>query len=405
MRNKKLLNRIIYFVVLILVLPFFSTNAVTVKGQDITSQCKIKMQGTKESISKLFDRQYSTRWGKGSSKTGVITIDLPNDIQRGGLYLCFAIEPCQIEVFQGDDQEAFYREEGDGFAHRYIPFCGDAKLRLEIRSGDQLGFLLSELFVTSGNEPPDWVQIWQPQLEKADMLIVVAHPDDELLWMGGTIPYYKVHRGLDVAVVYLTCANSLRRSELLNGLWAAGVRHYPYIANFRDKREAGLKKSYELWGGSAKVEEHIAGLYRKLKPQVVLSHDLFGEYGHPAHIICAKEAVNALTSAGDENIFPDSAMKYGSWDVPKLYLHLYEKNQIVMDWEKPLTVFGGKTALDVTKEAFGMHKSQKARFKVSDKGSYSCSHFGLVQSLVGDDVDKDDFFENILPLPNFIANE
>lgn len=405
MINKKLLYRMIYFVIVILSLPLFSANAVTIKEQDITFRCKIKMQGTKESISKAFDRQYSTRWGIGRSKTSLISIDLPNDIEQGGLYLCFAIEPRQIEVFHGDDQESFYREEGDGFAHRYIPFCGDTKLRLEISSQDQLACLLSELFVTSGKEPPDWVQIWQARLEKADMLILVAHPDDELLWMGGAIPYYKVHRDFDVAVAYLTCANSLRRSEMLNGLWTAGVRHYPYVAGFRDRREASLKKSYEIWGGASKVEDYITGLYRKLKPQVVLSHDLFGEYGHPAHIICAKETVNALTSAADEKIFPDSAMLYGSWDVPKLYLHLYGENRIVMDWEKPLSAFGGKTSLDVTKEAFNMHKSQKSKFKVSDKGVYSCSHFGLVRSLVGDDVDKDDFFENILPLSNFIAND
>ena len=405
MTDKKIISRVLFFVALILLLPFYTPQALYVKGQDITSECLIRMDGTKIKKLHLFDRNYSTKWERATAKISTITIRLPQDIEQGGLYLCFAIEPRLIEVFHGEDQEAFFREEGDGFAHRYIPFQGSELLRLEISGREQIGFSLSEMYVTSGIEPPEWVQIWQPQLDKADMLILVAHPDDELLWMGGAIPHYKSQGKLDIAVAYLTCANPLRRSEMLNGLWTAGVRHYPYVAGFRDRRMSGLKASYGLWGGSAKVEEYIAGLYRKLEPQVVLTHDLFGEYGHPAHIICANEAINALSSAADKSMFLESAHEYGTWDVPKIYLHLYGKHQIVMNWSEPLASFNGKTSLDVTKEAFAMHKSQKSRFSVSANGPYSCSHFGLVRSLVGDDEAKDDFFENINLSSNLAANE
>ncbi len=405
MTDKKFECRLIIFVVLILLLPFYTPHAVDVKGQDITSECFIRMDGAKIKKLHLFDRNYSTKWERATAKTSAITIRLPEETTQGGLYLCFAKEPQLIQVFQGESQEAFYREEGEGYAHRYISFCGNEMLRLEISGREKIGFSLSEMYVTSGIEPPDWVQIWQPQLDRADMLILVAHPDDELLWMGGAIPYYKYQMNLDIAVAYLTCANPLRRSEMLNGLWTAGIRHYPYVAGFRDKRMSGLKSSYELWGGSAKVEEYIAGLYRKLKPQVVLTHDLFGEYGHPAHIICANEAVNALSSAADSNMFLDSFARFETWDVPKLYLHLYGKHQIHMNWDKLMVAFGGKTSLDISKEAFAMHKSQKSRFTVSEKGPYSCSRFGLMRSLVGDDIEKDDFFENITLFPKYIGSE
>lgn len=405
MTDKNHLSRILFFVVLSLLILFFTPLALTEKGHDITSWCTIRVDGAKKNGSKVLDRKYMAKWERYSAKPSTIMISLPQGITEGGIYLCFAIEPQLLEIFIGKDLQPFYSEEGDSFAHRYVPFANCESLRVQISGHLGTGFSLSEIYVTSGEEPPDWVQIWQPRLEKADMLVLVAHPDDEFLWMGGTLPYYASQRQLSVAVAYLTCANPLRRSEMLNGLWTAGVRNYPYIANFRDKRMSSLKKSYDIWGGPVKVEEYIAELYRKMKPQVVLSHDLFGEYGHPAHVICANEAVNALVSAANENNFPDSFQKYGSWDVPKLYLHLYEKHQIVMDWAKPLTAFGGKTSIEVTEEAFSMHRSQKSRFNVSVKGAYSCSRFGLVRSLVGADMDKDDFFENINFAANFTAKE
>lgn len=405
MINKKFFTSVVLFVVSILILPIYAPQAVYDQQQDISSQCIFRMKGTKSKNKNLFDRNYVTKWGNSSSKTINITIKLPEDINEGGLYLCFSTEPQLLEIYKGEDTDAFYREVGESFAHRYIPFADADILRLEISGHEKMGFSLSELYITSGKEPPDWVQIWQPQLDTANMLILVAHPDDELLWMGGAIPHYKARGDLDIAVAYLTCANPLRRSEMLNGLWTAGIRHYPYVAGFRDRRMSGLKSSYELWGGSEKVEEYITLLYRKLKPQVVLTHDLFGEYGHPAHIICANEAVNAVNSAADATVFLNSFHQYGTWDVPKLYLHLYGQHQIQMDWNQPLAAFDGKIALNVTKEAFEMHKSQKSRFKVSAKGQYSCSCFGLVRSLVGEDVQKDDFFENILILPKVISIE
>ena len=239
------------------------------------------------------------------------------------------------------------------------------------------------------------MQRWEPQLERADLLVLVAHPDDELLWMGGAIPYYTIEREMDVAVAYMTCASALRRSEMLNGLWTAGIRHYPYIGGFKDKRMPDMNASYRLWGGKEKVEEYVVSLYRRLRPQVVLSHDLRGEYGHPAHIMTARAAKAALDSAADSGRFAQGASQYGAWDVPKLYLHLYTENTIYMDWQRPLASLDGATSLDASRAAFDRHRSQRAKFSVEVEGRHSAARFGLVRSLVGDDEYKNDFFENI----------
>ena len=66
------------------------------------------------------------------------------------------------------------------------------------------------------------VQQWQAPLEKADLLALAAHPDDEILFLGGTIPYYAGEMGKAVQVAYLVPTMPYRRLELLDGLWLCG---------------------------------------------------------------------------------------------------------------------------------------------------------------------------------------
>ena len=56
------------------------------------------------------------------------------------------------------------------------------------------------------------------------------------------------------------------------------------------------------------------------------------------------------------------------------------------------------TLYDVAEEAFACHVSQQGtRYKVRDFGLRDNSLFGLYRSLVGQDVEHNDLFENITP--------
>ena len=56
-----------------------------------------------------------------------------------------------------------------------------------------------------------------------------THPDDEVLYMGGVIPYY-VAQGKTVQVVYMTTVTEVTaKIELHDCLWAMGVRNYPIL--------------------------------------------------------------------------------------------------------------------------------------------------------------------------------
>lgn len=142
----------------------------------------------------------------------------------------------------------------------------------------------------------------------------------------------------------------------------------------------------------------MTGLIRKYQPDVIVTHDIAGEYGHGAHRACAYTLRKCISQVGDAAYDPETASQYGIWQPKKLYLHLYKGDlgQIDFDWRQPLSAFDGKTAFDVTCEAFEMHRSQNTgKYTVQDEGKCDNSLFGLYYSTVGADSGINDLFENI----------
>ena len=225
--------------------------------------------------------------------------------------------------------------------------------------------------------------------------MLVAHPDDEYVFMGGLIPYYSAERGKKVVVAYLTKGTSQRRMELLDGLWTVGQKSYPVLGRFSDNSSMNLKKAYAQLD-KKQTRRYAIELFRRYKPKVVVTHDVKGEYGHGAHKLCADIVLYAMTKAADPAADPKLTAQYGVWDVPKVYLHLYPENQIEMDWHRPLAAFGGRSAFEMAQAGFACHQSQQhTKYTVFDSDPYDAKKFGLVRSLVGADTDKDDFFENL----------
>jgi hypothetical protein len=141
---------------------------------------------------------------------------------------------------------------------------------------------------------------------------------------------------------------------------------------------------------------------------VVITHDVKGEYGHGAHLVCADAMQKCVGYAADKSKYTDTVKTYGTWQVKKLYLHMGKENVIEMDWDQPLSAFGGKTGFEMAVEGYSWHVSQHdagqknpetgkyEAFVVEPRTSdYSCYRFTLVHTTVGPDVEKNDFFENI----------
>ncbi len=147
-----------------------------------------------------------------------------------------------------------------------------------------------------------------------------------------------------------------------------------------------------IWGEKP-VVEYVTGLLREYRPDVVVTHDKGGEYGHGAHRVCADAMIKAIDRAADGAYLPNLGEP---WQIQKLYLHLYKQNTLTLDWRQPLSAFGGQTAFDVAKAAFDCHASQRSNgLIVQDWGPHANNVFGLYYSNVGLDEQGDDLFEHI----------
>ena len=384
-----------WLIALLTLLALSLSVAFAAEANDITEDCKFKVCSSGRKYTLMTDKKYTSYWESNKIKTPWIAITAPEGKPIAGLYVCFGNMPESWEIQTSDDgKDWFTAVPGDTrFLHAYVALPQPAQhVRLAVTSEKKTALRINDLFVLSEGDLPDWVQVWQPTEEKADILFLSTHPDDELIFFGGAIPTYAVEQQRKVVVAYFTRSNTTRSSELLNGLWHMGVRTYPVIGNFKDSYAKNLKAAYKTAGGKGKVNEWIVGLYRQYKPEVVVTQDTNGEYGHKQHMMIADAAQNCIAA---------STIAYGTWQVKKLYLHLYPENQITFDWTVPLKSMNGATGIELAEEAYTLHKTQASSgMSVTETGTkYDNRVFGLAFTTVGEDVRKDDFLENIYDAP------
>lgn len=342
-----------------------------------------------------------------------VTLEHPGGI--GSLYLLFNRE---YGTFQLIDNEtgASYTAGTNGFLHEFMDveaIFGHAPASVTLRFNSGLA-MITELYVFSPGQVPDFVQKWEPPKEgQTDLVLFSTHGDDEQLFFAGLLPYYAAEMGYQVQVVYFTNHWNqipIRAHEMLNGLWAVGVKTYPVFGKFPDLWAPSVDKGYEFYENAGytrqQMEEFVVEQLRRFRPQVAVGHDVInGEYGHGAHIMYAQQLCSAVVLANDPSAYPESAEKYGLWDVPKTYLHLYPENPIYMDWDQPLESFDGMTAFQVTQKlGFPCHETQQTSYdwyityaaSAAAIPEYSPCEYGLFRSTVGPDVNKNDMFENVL---------
>lgn len=396
------MKKLLLFSVLLLLL-FSIHTALAQEAMDLSSQVTFDAKSNGKFLHRLTDRNYRSVW-EGSKGQGKLDIISPSPIH--GLYICWAQPPKAFSIQSIKDGEAYQSThfEAAEFVHQYYPITGQTHLQLVPDTDRGKNIAIEEVFILGEGDLPSWVQCWQPIYEDADLMLLFAHPDDEVLYFGGLLPYYAKERGLKVLPVMFTDAGPMRRSELLNSLWSLGIDHYPVLGSFPDLYANNLEHAYKR-NGKRSSNHFFTEIIRKHKPEVVVTHDIRGEYGHGVHCLCADIAINALDDVMNEKRHPASYAEYGPYQVKKLYLHLYERKDrdvsIEMNWDLPLPSFGGQTGFELASKAYQQfHLSQQRleQFSVEPRSSENSSYrFGLYFSAVGDDILKNDFMENIRP--------
>lgn len=176
------------------------------------------------------------------------------------------------------------------------------------------------------------------------LLGVFAHPDDESFGPGATLARY-VAEGVDVHIVIATdgVAGSVDSEDRLTG--------HDNLAQVREKeldqavailgatlhrlphRDSGMQGSPDNDHPNALIQQPVAGLtqevtalIRRLRPQVILTHDQFGGYGHPDHIMCCTVTTAAFAAAGDPAyILPGEEGNLAPFQPQKLYYTTFGK--------------------------------------------------------------------------------
>ena len=160
------------------------------------------------------------------------------------------------------------------------------------------------------------------------LMAVLAHPDDESLGLGGTLATYAA-RGVETYVVtatrgergrYFSNADRpgdaevgrVREAELRAATHTLGVRELvllDYVDGELDRADP-----HEAIG-------RIVAQLRRVRPQVVVTFDPFGAYGHPDHVAICQLTTAAVLAAADPAFVTDAPPHR----VSKLYYLVFDE--------------------------------------------------------------------------------
>jgi N-acetyl-1-D-myo-inositol-2-amino-2-deoxy-alpha-D-glucopyranoside deacetylase len=176
------------------------------------------------------------------------------------------------------------------------------------------------------------------------VLFVHAHPDDEVIATGITIAAYAAR--LDTHVTLVTCTlgelgevlapelvnlrsdlgdqlGGYRIGELERACAALGLTDHRFLGGagrFRDSGMMGTPGNDDprcLWQADlTEATVELVRIVREVRPQVLVSYDANGAYGHPDHIRAHQITVAAFTAAADPGFAPEAG---SAWAPSKLY--------------------------------------------------------------------------------------
>lgn len=321
----------------------------------------------------LCDDDYTT--GRVIYPGSVLTIESSQPF--GSLYLQWDTLPGKYEICWENQRKQCGEE---GFQHEFLRL-NQAVTEVTFVFGEGVSPGLSELSLYTAGDPPGGVQEWLPPCEQADMLVFPTHADDDVLYFGPLMCYYARELDWEIQTAFLTEHQwePERSHERLDGLWELGLRHYPVVWEAPDLYSESLAKARQQYDAYDVVGWQVEQI-RRFRPRMVVGHDLEGEYGHGTHRLNAVSLIEAVPLAGDAGAYLDSARRYGVWQTPETYLHLYEGEKLPLNVNKPLTE-DPRTPFEVAQDAYLLHRSQqKWRFAVTQEDPReTCTIFGRYQ--------------------------
>jgi N-acetyl-1-D-myo-inositol-2-amino-2-deoxy-alpha-D-glucopyranoside deacetylase len=200
------------------------------------------------------------------------------------------------------------------------------------------------------------------------LLLVHAHPDDETINNGVTMAKYAASgaqvtlvtctRGEEGEVLVTELANLAsdkddklgehREVELKDAMAQLGINDFRFLGAPNKKwRDSGMMGTTQNERGDvfwqADLDEasyELVKIILEIKPQVLITYDEFGGYGHPDHIKAHRVAMRATELAAEQG-----------WQISKIYWNTMPRSVIQMGIEKMKEVgsdfFGAESADDL----------------------------------------------------------
>ena len=360
------------------------------EAADLTKRCTLDAGSYKSAPTRILSRNMD-HYQVFDANTS-FSFSWKDDVPAAQLCVQWHVFPEQVTVSQYDGGDELLCSETLRELPETITPLQSGTRRVVVTAGEQ-GMEVYYCRVYGEGEPSDPFHTWIDTPEKLDYLLISTHPDDDVIYLGSVVPTYGAEQGYVGTIAYVTCRRRERMTEAEDGAWAMGLRYRPLFLGFPDvARNAPQEEKDEF--RYEDVLSEIVRLYRRYRPAVVFAQDKNGEYGHWQHKLTSAASVEAASLAADPSYDPESAAQYGTWQVQKVFLHMYEENHITIDAHTPLTFFGGDDAYQVARKAFQKHKSQKdIGYAVTrDRGEFAFNQFGMAFGAVevGTDV-----FDNI----------
>ncbi len=206
------------------------------------------------------------------------------------------------------------------------------------------------------------------------ILLVHAHPDDESINNGATMAKYVAEGAL---VTLVTCTRgeegeiitpelahlaadqedglgAHREKELAAAMSALGVTDYQFLGGAGRYRDSGMigtppnERTDCFWRADLReASDHLVAVIRDRRPQVLVTYDEYGNYGHPDHIQAHRVATYAQALAGVVSYKPELGE---AWDIPKLYWTATSES-VHREGIAALRAAGHEVPFDLTQEA------------------------------------------------------
>ena len=196
------------------------------------------------------------------------------------------------------------------------------------------------------------------------LMVAFAHPDDETFGMGGTLALYAA-RGYRVVVITATRGEAgeiqdpsmqgqgsivdIRQRELQCACEALGI-DCPHYLGYRDSGMAGTPDnergdSFHRANLDEAIEKVVAAI-RTDRPQVLVTSEPGGGYGHPDHIKIHQVATRAFHLAGDPSRYPRQRLRH--WQPQKLYYVVRPRRffRAIADYMRQLGIDPNQTGHD-----------------------------------------------------------